>query len=308
VLEGVTLDQLRVFLAIAEAGSFRKGAAQVRRAQSAVSYAIANLESQLGVALFDRSAHRPRLTKAGEVLLEDARGVLLKMDFLRARARGIGQGVETELSIVVDALFPLPVLGAALVQLRSRFPAVRPHVSVLALGGPPTALRDRRCDLAVMVGEEFFDPRLECDRLQPIALVTVAAASHPLLQQARARRLTASELAEHPQVVLEDPTNLSEGRTFDVIAPLTVCVAHMDAKRALILAGVGWGRLPRWTIQAELDAGTLARLPTTKWGSRGETVAQSYLARRMDDALGPAGQHLRELLLQADRASGGPRP
>ncbi|AKJ31270.1 transcriptional regulator, LysR family [Caldimonas brevitalea] len=130
MLEGVTLDQMRMFTAVAEAGSFRSGAARLRRAQSAVSHAIANLEAQLGVALFDRGGHRPVLTPAGRALLEDACAILLKVDLMRARARGVAQGLELELAIVVDTLFPLPLVAAALKDVRDTLPSVRLRLAV----------------------------------------------------------------------------------------------------------------------------------------------------------------------------------
>ena len=59
MLDALTLDQLRVFAAVADAGSFRAAARQLSRVQSAVSHAIANMESELGVSLFDRQGRRP---------------------------------------------------------------------------------------------------------------------------------------------------------------------------------------------------------------------------------------------------------
>ena len=304
MLDGLTLGQLRMFVAIAEAGSFRKGAVQLRRAQSAVSHAIANLELQLGVALFDRSAHRPALTAAGQVLLEDARGVLLKVGVMRARARGMEQGVETQLSVFVDTLFPLPMVADAMRHLRERYPTVRLRVAVEPLGGPPAALREGRCDLAIMAGEYFFDPRIECERLLSIPVVAVAARSHALAERAMRRRAIAvADLAEYAQVVLEDPTTLSEGRDFGVMSPQTVRVATQEAKRALIVGGVGWGRLPRWSIEAELEQQRLLPLPTAAWGPEGEVATRSYLAHRLDQAMGPAAQCFRESLFCAVRES-----
>ena len=107
MLDALTLDQMRIFVAIAETGSFRAAAAGLSRVQSAVSHAIGNLEAELGVALFDRSRHRPVLTPEGEALLANARDILLRVDAMRARARGMGEGVELELSLVVDTLFPI---------------------------------------------------------------------------------------------------------------------------------------------------------------------------------------------------------
>jgi len=294
MLDALTLDQIRMFVTVAEAGSFRAGAARLRRAQSAVSHAIANLEHQLDVHLFDRSGHRPALTAAGLALLEDARAVLLKVDFMRARARGLGQGVEIELSLMVDTLYPLPVVAAALKDLRETQPSVRLRLAVEPLGGPLQALRDKRCDLAILAGEDFLDPRIETEALQRVPIVAVAAATHALARRRKA--LTSADLADHLQIVLEDPTPLSEGQDFGVLSPQTLRVGTQDAKRALILGGVGWGRLPRWTIERELADKQLVPLAATALGPQGVAHSQTYLARRTDRALGVAATALREAL------------
>jgi len=68
-----TLDQLRVFLTVVDVGSFAGAARELGRATSVVSYTIANLEAQLGVALFDRDTSRkPQLTDAGRTVLSEA--------------------------------------------------------------------------------------------------------------------------------------------------------------------------------------------------------------------------------------------
>ncbi len=296
MLDALTLDQLRTFVAVAETGSFRATARHLSRVQSAVSQAVANLEAALGVCLFDRSGYRPGLTPAGEALLADARAILLKVDFLRARARGLCEGVELELSLAVDTLFPLGTVGAALADLRAAYPSVGVRLSVVALGGPLAALRGRRCTLGIMVGEDFRDPRVELEGLAPVPIVTVAAAGHPLA--ALGGRAGAAELAEHLQIVLEDPTPLSAGRDFDVLSPGTWRVTSQEAKRALILAGLGWGRLPLWTVDRELAAGRLVRLPAAGLGEDGESTARAYLAHRTDEPLGPAARALREALLR----------
>src|ERR1700761_8565095 len=102
-----TLDQLQIFLTIVEAGSFAAAARKLGRATSVISYAIANLESQLGLVLFDRrSTRKPQLTAAGPMVLAEARTVTSGIDGLRARARGLLQGLEAEVHLVIDVLLP----------------------------------------------------------------------------------------------------------------------------------------------------------------------------------------------------------
>ena len=87
-----TLDQLRVLLAVAEIGSFAGAGRKLGRATSVVSYAIANLEAQLGVLLFDRERTRkPQLTEAGRAVLAEARAIATGVDGLRAKGIGVGQ-------------------------------------------------------------------------------------------------------------------------------------------------------------------------------------------------------------------------
>ena len=130
MLDLLTLDQLRTFVTVAESGSFRSGAARLSRVQSAVSHAIANLETELGLTLFDRAGHRPVLTAEGQALLANARDILLRVDAMRARARGLGNGVELELSLTVDTLFPIRAVGAALTEMRATYPTVSIRLAV----------------------------------------------------------------------------------------------------------------------------------------------------------------------------------
>ena len=88
MLDGVTLDQLRTFIAAVDQGSFSAAGRKLRRAQSVVSQALANLEAQLGVRLFDRSERYPKLTDEGRSLLVDARSVADAIDGVQsARSR-----------------------------------------------------------------------------------------------------------------------------------------------------------------------------------------------------------------------------
>ena len=101
-MDGVTLDQIRLFLAIVDEGSFSKAAKRLGRAQSAVTYGIQNLEGQLGIKLFDRASYRPILTEAGRVLLIRAQRVAEEASGLRNAAQSLADGLEAELAIVLD--------------------------------------------------------------------------------------------------------------------------------------------------------------------------------------------------------------
>lgn len=147
-----------------------------------------------------------------------------------------------------------------------------------------------------MAGEDFLDPRVEIEALQVVPIVTVAAATHPLAGQSKT--LTSPELADHLQIVLEDPTSLSDGQDFGVLSPQTLRVSTQEAKHALILGGMGWGRLPRWAVEGELADKRLVSLAATAFGPQGVAHVQTYLAHRTDRAFGVAATTFRDALFR----------
>src|SRR3954453_5630507 len=134
MLDALSLDQILTFLAAAEEGSFSAAGRRLKRSQSVVSQTLANLEAQLGVRLFDRSARYPVLTKAGEVLLTDARAITRQVGTLRAKARALGGGLEAELAVAVDVMFPIQVFARAVRDFRAEFPETPLRVEVESLG------------------------------------------------------------------------------------------------------------------------------------------------------------------------------
>ena len=305
MLDALTLDQMRTFVAVAETGSFRAAAARLSRVQSAVSHAIGNLEAELGVALFDRSSHRPALTPEGRSLLADARAILLKVDAMRARARGLHEGVEIRLPIALDPQFPLDIAAAALKDLNDAYPSVDVRVSTASLGEALAALRERRCTLAIS-GIEISDPHIEREALWFHPRAAVAAATHPLAKRAAdGDPIASAELADYIQIVGEDPSSLTEGHDFGVLSPGTWRVTDNATKHALIMAGIGWGSLPLWLIGRDLAEGRLVRVPAAEFGPQGETGIRSYLMHRVDEPLGPAAKAFREAVIRrADQQPG----
>ncbi|WP_157113181.1 substrate-binding domain-containing protein [Bradyrhizobium embrapense] len=174
---------------------------------------------------------------------------------------------------MVDTLFPVAAVDAALTEMRSAYPSVSVRLAVEAMRGPIAALTERRSALAVTVGEDFRDPRLALDAICAVQIVAVASADHPL---ARRGRKGVADLADHLQIVLSDPTPLSEGRSFGVLSPQVCRVSNQDTKHAMILAGLGWGRLPLWQVSRDLKERRL-RVPGSWERSRIMRGRQSAL-------------------------------
>jgi len=145
-----TLDQLRVFLTVVDAGSFAGAARKLGRATSVISYSIANLENQLGLELFDRNTTRkPLLTEAGRTMLAEALAVSSGVDSMRAKAKGLLQGLEAEVHLVVDVLLPAHRVVDALKAFRKEFPTVSLHLHVEALGAVTKLVLDRVATIGI---------------------------------------------------------------------------------------------------------------------------------------------------------------
>jgi DNA-binding transcriptional LysR family regulator len=295
VLDGVSLDQLRAFIAAVDEGSFSAGARKLNRAQSAVSELVSSLEAQLGVALFDRSERYPKLTLAGVQLVADARSVVANVDLLKARAKGISRGLESELSAVVDVLFPIEAIAESAKEFRDRFPRTPLRLYVEALGGAYQPVLDGRCSLGVVGSLPTAPDSITLERLLGLSMIMVAAREHPLA--AITGVIPKTELAKHIQLVLTDRSELTVGREFGVMSPLTWRLGDLFAKHAFLLKGLGWGGMPLHAVKKDLVEGRLVKLSI-------EDMAEQSLVLPMSAAYltanppGPAGRWLIERLKQ----------
>jgi len=293
MLDSLTLDQIRLFLAVADTGSFSKTAKQLNRAQSAVTYGIQKLEAQFGIPLFDRSAYRPALTEAGRALLPRARRIAEETNAFRDTARSLASGLEAELTIVLDSMFPMGAVVEALRVFTAKFPTVPPRVYVQSLGAAAELVLDGTCMIGLL--PLYFSEMVALKRfpLLTIGLVPVVAPDHPLA--ALDGPIDTSVLQPHVQLVLTDRSSLTAGRDHGVLSGRAWRLADLGAKHSILLAGLGWGNMPFHMIKDDLAQGRLKVIRPREFDSR---VAQlvmcgAYLANHR---LGPAGQWMVEYL------------
>src|ERR1700752_5394322 len=180
MINAVSLDQLRTFIAAVDEGSFSAASRKLFRSQSVVSEAIGNLEEQIGVKLFDRSGHYPKLTAAGSVILADARSIVAGGDQMKARAKGMSAGLEREMSLVIDVFYPIDAITQIATEFRQKFPGVALRIYVEALGGGIKPVLDGRCSLAVGGSLPTSPDSLTYERLPGIAFLMVAARDRAL--------------------------------------------------------------------------------------------------------------------------------
>lgn len=296
--EGPSLDQLRVLAAVVEHGGFSAAAKRLGRAQSAVTYAVQMLESQLGLPLFDRSGYRPVLNDAGRALLPRVERILKEAAALCTESRGIAGGLEAEVAIVVDAMFPMARLVAVLQDFQKEFPTVATKLFVEALGAATARVLDGTVDIGIVVTFAVRAEGLVQMPLGEFELVVVAAPGHPLV--AVPPPLTADHVRDHVQLVLTDRSTLTEGRDHGVMALRTWRLADLGAKHAMLRAGLGWGSMPRHMVAADIAEGRLHELRFAAWdGAEGLPRLPAQLVHRPDRPIGPATRWLLERLATA---------
>jgi DNA-binding transcriptional LysR family regulator len=304
MLDGVSLDQLRTFIAAADEGSFSAAGRRLRRTQSVVSLTLANLEGQLGVKLFDRRGHLPILTDQGRALLANARAVAGHVDLLKARAKTLAGGLEPELAVAVDVMFPDVSFINAVAEFQKAFPATLLKFDIESSAVIEPVL-DGRCAVGVVGSWAIAQPQLTQERLLTIRVPTVVSAQHPLATERGTIPMTI--LAKHIRLTHIDPSNLSHGYELLLRGPRTWRLSHLGAKLAFLRAGFGFGALPLHVIEADLASGALVEI-TTEDAPRGGRLMEMWAVYRTDSPPGPAGRWFIDRLKQEQASLPKPEP
>lgn len=293
MLDGVTLDQLRTFLAAAEQGSFSAAGRKLRRAQSVVSQTLANLEGQLGVTLFDRSARYPTLTEQGRALLQNARAVADQMDGFKARAKTLREGLEPELSLSIDVMYPMSELIEAVASFRDTFPHTPLRLFVEVLGAVIEPVLQGTCRIGIVGSLPVLPEIMHSELLLDVPLLTVVAPGHPLASYKGV--IPRSELQRHVQLVLGDRSTLSQGQSYGVFSQNVWRLADMGARHAFLRAGFGFGNMPRFMVEEDIARGKL-RVIRVEMPSNVKPLMAMRAVYRNDAPPGPAGRWLIEHL------------
>lgn len=287
MIGNLSLDQLRVLVAIADAGSFSAAGRRIGRAQSAISQAVAGLEATQGVQLFDRSGHRPQLTEIGRLLVDQARMVLASAARFEAVAANTRAGLEPELALAIDPLVPSAPLIESLRALRDTYPDLPVSFSTEGLGGAERRLRQGSAALAICLLLPSPPDDIAALPLLSVKLAPVAVPDHPLARLGRP--ITRADLDPHIQLVLSDPIDAT-GPSYGLASARLWRFVDLQRRLDMLLAGFGWCRMPEHLITQLLADGRLVRLELADDGAREDLTI--YAAHMRDRPLGPAGRWL----------------
>jgi DNA-binding transcriptional LysR family regulator len=282
VLAKTTFEQWSVLAAVIDEGGFAQAATALHRSQSAVSYAVSRLQDSIGVPLLRMAGRKAVLTPHGATLLGRARSLLQDLSILESLAKGLRQGWEPELHLIVDAAFPRASLLRIIAELQQSCPTTQIQLSDVVLSGAEDAIRQG-------TGQIVISSRVPAgylgDWLQDVTFIAVAHPDHALLRLGR--ELSTDDLIPYAQTVVRD-SGLTHPRDEGWLgATRRYTVSSMEASLATVQAGLAYAWLPEHMLGESLRDGRLRRLPLALGGSRKVAL---HLVTTHPQLLGPAAR------------------
>jgi len=288
-----TLDQFRVLAALDAAGTFVGASKRLHRAQSAISYAVRNLERELGLQIFDRRGYRARLTAEGRAVLAKAREVLSKADELTAAAEEMRAGWEPRLTLLLDGILPVGWIVPRLKGFARSTASTELTLRVELLGGLLDALERDLPDLAIVALAAFDPPGgYHAEQIGEVMMLPVVAAEHPLAEERGPIPLDV--LRRHVHLIVSDSTRHRMPLDAGLIGvPRRWNFPDFQSRLEGLRAGMGFAWMPTYLIEADVRAEKLVLLQLEE-----RTVARSPVAllSRHTPALGRAGRLMLEVL------------
>ena len=245
-----SLEQLRILLAAAETGSFSAAARKLGKAQSVVSSAIANLEIDLALTLFDRSGRYPQLTEAGARMVQEAGILLAQSERLQSIAGELAAGVETRLTLAIDDDSHLPWLGTLLEEFATRYPTVELELLFPLMEDVTEMLVTGRAQLGISYQKVHPQREIVARSLGEVTMPLVVSPDHPL-----ARRLHIQPQDLTTETLLIYPV---QRQRFDIwrrflqpagVSPQIKTVDNTLLMIQMVAARMGIAALPHWAVE-----------------------------------------------------------
>ncbi|MEQ8860670.1 MAG: LysR family transcriptional regulator [Pseudomonadales bacterium] len=284
----VSLEQWRALVAVVDAGGYAQAAAALHKSQSAVTYAVQKIESQLGVAAFTIEGRRAVLTATGQMLYRRGRALVEEAAELERAARTLSAGWEAEIWLAVEVLFPSWLLLDCLARFGAESPDTRVEVLESVLGGAGEALLSGQADVAIT---PHVPPGFLGDPIMRVRMLAVAHPDHPL--HGLGRPVTERDLRGHRHLVVRDTASTRDRRTTTVEVNQRWTLSNMSTSIQAASRGYGFAWLPEERIRRELDQGLLAPLALREGAER---LLELYLAVADADFIGPGVQRLARIL------------
>lgn len=282
----VSMEQLEAFVAAAEHGSFSAAGRALRKAQSAVSTQVSNLEEDLGLALFSRAGRNPVLTPAGERLLLEAKVILDRREHLIGVASSFEAHVEQRLVVAIDEIYPEEALGTLFADFAARFPHVELEVLFPMMQDVSRLVLDGKADIGVMWRQETLPVELGFHTLGWIPLKLVCGRNHPLANAV----VDWEDLKRHRQIMVAVRSEGPEKQRLRTAAEVWWVESHWVILH-IVKQGIGWALVPAHII-AESPVSPDLVTPAMQFDDADWPVALEMVWHKQRPS-GPAAEWLR---------------
>lgn len=285
-----SLEQLKALLAAAQTGSFSAAARKLGKAQSVVSTAIANLEIDLGLELFDRNGRYPVLTEAGARISQEADILLAQSERLQAIAGELATGIESRLTLAIDDDSHLPWLGSLLEEFATRYPTVELELLFPLMEDVTELLKSGRAQLGISYQKEQPEREIVARSLGVVSMPLVVSPDHPLAHKAPLRE---SDLQGARQLMVTGRREGTERHRFRLSSQVWWVEGDLGILE-LVKLGLGWSAVPDFLLHRPLARGEVVILTPDFLSSQELGLELQWHRAR---PLGLAGRWLKEALL-----------
>ncbi|WP_039918485.1 LysR family transcriptional regulator [Cellvibrio mixtus] len=283
-------EMVAVFLAVMDTGSFSAAARQLGRVPSAISMAIANLEAELALELFDRSGREPKPTAQALALEPQARLLVAQLQQLNTQALELSQGLETRLTLVIAPELQSTQWVRPLQVLAREYPSLEVQVITAPQTDALRLLHDGGAQLALVFQRPAADGRESFQEVGRETLVAVIARQHLLLQELSSQgQLSDTQLRPVRQVMVgsrsQNDVN-NPGGPFCITSEHYWRVDHPESALQMVLSGLGWAWLPRTFVQPYINGQMLVELPIANFTNGEELWVDLVWSRERPLGLG----------------------
>lgn len=282
--------QLQALCAAVEKPSLRQAAEALCKTQPALTHALKQLESQLGLTLFNRDGYRLVLTGNGERIYQLALKTLESHAEIEQLAQHLARGDEDRVVLTVEASFELTPILRALESVQAEFSQTEIVIQQEYLTGAVERVQQGQANLAITPLAPALSPgtRLDTKPLSQGQMLNVAAprllARYPALS-------SIEQLRKEYQILVQDSGSGTLGLKLGVqTAQRHWYVNSFATKLSLIEQGMGWGRLPEWMLTEALATGRLRVLELADFPTRQRF--EYHLVRRSAAVPGPVATRL----------------
>lgn len=251
-----SFEQLKMFVAVCEQGSFSAAARKLRRAQSGVSQAISNLEIAIDQELFNREKNTPQLTDSGKALLPIAKSILHQQTHFDQKVNALTNDYEHELVIAIDESLIDKAFLQIIAPFADQFPTTHFELITASTFEVEALVRENKAHLGIIYADGELKVDMDFFVLGQARFLTVSAADHGLAQQTL---VTEGDLKRYRQCVHRGQDKQELWFTYGISTNIWYANTHHTLVD-LVSQGIGWANVPQALVRQRIKTGELAQL------------------------------------------------